>query len=124
MGSQGDMGTHHHAGLCAIDSLALAKEQITNHQQPITNHLPYPLYCRLPLRPVHLFWSELLLLRSAFVCLTDAKYNRMGKVRWFESSRRYGHDPENDTVYFYNAGEEVNFINDGPVTILLDTDEL
>ena len=74
MGSQGDMGTHHHAGICAIDSLALAKEQITNHQQPITNHLPYPLYCRLPLRPVHLFWSELLLLRSAFVCLTDAVY--------------------------------------------------
>lgn len=48
----------------------------------------------------------------------------MEEVRWFESSRRYGHDPENDTVYFYNAGEEVNFINDGPVTILLDPDEL
>ena len=48
----------------------------------------------------------------------------MGKVRWFESSRRYSHDPENDTVHFYNAGEEVNFINDGPVTILLNTDEL
>ena len=32
MGSERDMGIHHHAGLCAIDSLALAKEQITNHQ--------------------------------------------------------------------------------------------
>ena len=41
---------------------------------PITHHLPYPLYCRLPLRPVHLFWSELLLLRSAFVCLINAVY--------------------------------------------------
>ena len=78
MGSQGDMGTHHHAGICAIDSLALAKEQITNHQQPITNHLPYPLYCRLPLRPVHLFWSELLLLRSAFVCLIRSELHQ----RW------------------------------------------
>lgn len=26
-----------------------------------------------------------------------------------ELFRRYGHDPENDTVYFYNAGEEVDF---------------
>lgn len=64
----------------------------------------------------------------------------MGKVRWFESSRRYGHDPENDTVYFndclrseyglhietgrFGADMKVDFINDGPVTILLDTDEL
>ena len=26
-----------------------------------------------------------------------------------ELFRRYGHDPNNDTVYFYNAGEEVDF---------------
>ena len=35
--------------------------------------------------------------------------NITGALSEKESFRRYGHDPENDTVYFYNAGEEVDF---------------
>ena len=41
--------------------------------------------------------------------LLDGKSSLLENMVALELFRRYGHDPENDTVYFYNAGEEVDF---------------
>ena len=41
--------------------------------------------------------------------LLDGESALLENMVALELFRRYGHDPENDTVYFYNAGEEVDF---------------
>ena len=41
--------------------------------------------------------------------LLDGESSLLENMVALELFRRYGHDPENDTVYFYNAGEEVDF---------------
>ena len=41
--------------------------------------------------------------------LLDGESSLLENMVAIELFRRFGHDPENDTVYFYNAGEEVDF---------------
>ena len=41
--------------------------------------------------------------------LLDGESSLLENMVALELFRRYGHDPENDTVYFYNSGEEVDF---------------
>ena len=41
--------------------------------------------------------------------MLDGESSLLENMVALELFRRYGHDPENDTVYFYNAGEEVDF---------------